>query len=149
MRNRIHGETIESIWVGKVVAISDGDTLTVLNKDFEEVKIRLNGIDTPEAKQAFGTKSKAALGSLVFQKQVRVFDCGKDRWKRRLGFVELEGLDVNAEMIKYGFAWHYKDFNTSPELDKMEQDARTSKRGLWIDENPIPPWDFRKQQREK
>ena len=103
----IHGEKIESVWSGKVVKISDGDTATVLNADNEQIKIRFNGIDTPESKQAFGTKSKEALGNLIFGKQVTVLATGQDRHKRTLGFVRVDGTDVNAMMIRLGFTWHY------------------------------------------
>ena len=134
------------VWRGKVVGISDGDTATVLNSDNAEVKIRLNGIDTPESKQPFGAKSKEALGKLIFGKQVTVLDAGKDRWKRQLGFLRVDGNDVNAMMVRHGFAWHYKDFNSSIELADFEQAAREAKRGLWAaSEEPIPPWEFRKE----
>ena len=142
----VHGVEIELVWVGKVVAISDGDTATVLNSDNVEVKIRLNGIDTPESEQAFGAKSKEALGKLIFGKQVTVLNTGKDRWKRQLGFLRVDGVDVNAMMVRHGFAWHYKDFNSSIELADFEQSARTAKIGLWGgSEEPVPPWEFRKK----
>ena len=145
----IHGEKIESVWSGKVVKISDGDTATVFTSDFKEVKIRLNGIDTPESSQAFGTKAKDALGNLIFGKQVTVLDAGQDRYKRTLGFVRVDGVDVNAMMIRQGFAWHYKSFNSSPELAEFEQMAREAKIGLWAgvgDQSPVPPWEFRKKE---
>ena len=142
----VHGVEIELVWVGKVVAISDGDTATVLNSDNVEVKIRLNGIDTPESEQAFGAKSKEALGKLIFGKQVTVLNTGKDRWKRQLGFLRVDGVDVNAMMVRHGFAWHYKDFNSSRELADFELSAREAKAGLWGgSEEPVPPWEFRKQ----
>ena len=105
----IHGEKIEAVWSGKVVKISDGDTATVLTSDFKEVKIRFNGIDTPESKQAFGTRSKEALSKLIFGKQVTVLATGQDRYERTLGFVRVDGVDVNAMMIRQGFAWHYNN----------------------------------------
>ena len=148
---------IEDVWLGKVVGISDGDTATVLNTNNEQIKIRLLGIDTPESKQAFGSKAKDALGNLIFQKQVRVLDTGKDRYGRTLGFIELPlhglsaaPLNANAEMVRLGWAWHYKDFNSSPELDKLERDARAAKCGLWAGTGPddqVPPWEWRKQQK--
>ena len=74
--------------------ISDGDTATVLNSDFKEVKIRFNGIDTPESKQPFGTKAKEALGKLIFGKQITVLRTGEDRYERTLGFVRVDGVHV-------------------------------------------------------
>ena len=130
--------------------ISDGDTATVLNSDFKEVKIRFNGIDTPESKQPFGTKAKEALGKLIFGKQITVLRTGEDRYERTLGFVRVDGVDVNAMMIRMGYAWHYKDYSDSAELAAYEQAARGAKIGLWSgvgDQSPVPPWDWRKAEK--
>ena len=145
----VHGVKIQKVWLGKVVKISDGDTATVLTEDFQQVKVRLNGIDTPESKQAFGTKAKEALGEMIMGKQVSILDTGKDRYKRTLGFVRVDGVDVNAAMIQSGFAWHYKTYNSSPELAEFEREAREVKIGLWSgvgDQSPVPPWEFRKKE---
>ena len=128
--------------------ISDGDTATVLNSDFKEVKIRFNGIDTPESKQPFGTKAKEALGKLIFGKQITVLRTGEDRYERTLGFVRVDGVDVNAMMVRQGFAWHYKSYNSSQELAEFETAARTAKIGLWGgSETPVPPWEWRKREK--
>jgi micrococcal nuclease len=72
-------------WIGTVVGISDGDTLTVLNADKKQVKIRLTEIDAPESKQSFGTQSKQSLSDLCFKRTVIVTDNGTDKYKRTLG----------------------------------------------------------------
>ena len=73
-------------------------------------------------------------------------DGGKDRYKRTLGFLRVDGIDVNAMMVRHGFAWHYKDFNSSIELADFELSAREAKAGLWGgSEEPVPPWEFRKK----
>ena len=134
--------------VGKVVGVSDGDTITVL-VDKKPIKIRLEGIDAPEAKQSFGNRSKQALSDLVFGKEVRVKKTGEDRYGRSLGFVSRDGIDINAKMIQDGWAWHYKKYNRDSKLADLELEARVAKRGLWAEANPLAPWDFRDRQKPK
>jgi endonuclease YncB( thermonuclease family) len=131
-----------------VVGVSDGDTMTVL-VDKKPIKIRLEGIDAPEAKQSFGNRSKQALSDLVFGKEVRVKKTGEDRFGRSLGFVSRDGIDINAKMIQDGWAWHYKKYNRDSKLADLELEARVAKRGLWSEANPLAPWDFRDRQKPK
>lgn len=130
---------------GKVVGISDGDTIVVLDANRVQHKIRLQGIDAPESSQAFGQKSKAALGEKIHEKDVVVKWTKKDRYDRMLGEVFFGKRFINLEMVKDGWAWHYKQYSSSPELAAAENAARSAKRGLWADPNPTPPWDYRKQ----
>jgi len=155
-REVVFSERTKAIWPAKVVGISDGDTVTVLNENNEQVKIRLVGIDTPESRQAFGQKAKDALGAILKGRDVVVLETGKDRYKRTLGFLELlptedqERAIANAEMIRQGFAWHYKAYSGDLELHYFEQEARTAKIGLWSDsQTPVAPWEWRKQQKAK
>jgi micrococcal nuclease len=96
---------------GKVVSIADGDTLTVLTPEKQQIKVRLSGIDTPERKQAFGTQAKQALSSKVFSKTIRVRDNGKDRYGRTLGDLYLGERWINLELVSEGCAWHYKAYS--------------------------------------
>jgi endonuclease YncB( thermonuclease family) len=130
-------------WTGTVVGISDGDTLTVLNENKRQIKIRLAEIDAPESKQAFGQKSKQSLSDLCFKKTAVVDDRGKDRYKRTLGRITCDGVDANAEQVKRGMAWSYKQYLTDGMIADLEDASRASKTGLWADENPTPPWEFR------
>lgn len=132
-----------SEWTGTVVGISDGDTLTVLNSQKKQVKIRLTEIDAPESKQAFGTQSKQSLSELCFKKSVVVDDIGTDKYKRTLGRVKCAGVDANAEQVKRGFAWAFVQYLTDQSIADMEESARSAGLGLWADENPTPPWDYR------
>lgn len=128
---------------GKVIALADGDTLTVL-QDKKQYKIRLIGIDTPEKRQDYGRKAQTALGKLVFNKQVRVRWSEQDKYKRYLGNVYVEGLWVNLKMVADGWAWHFVKYSDDPDLAKAEKQARKAKIGLWADPNePQAPWDFR------
>jgi len=129
---------------GEVIAVKDGDTVVVL-VDKTEVVVRLASIDAPEKNQPFGQQSKAALSSLVFGKQIRVVTSGKDRYGRTIGTLYDGATNVNAEMIKVGFAWRYSRFSSDIELSMLECEARTNSRGLWADPRPVEPWVWRRQ----
>jgi micrococcal nuclease len=133
---------------GKVVRISDGDTIGILIGK-ETVKVRLEGIDAPESNQAFGTKAKNALNELVAGKEVVVKKTGEDRYKRTLGTVYVGETDVNAKLIHDGWAWHYKQYSKDKALAKLETEAKEAKRGLWADPNALEPWEFRKRSKLK
>jgi endonuclease YncB( thermonuclease family) len=139
---------------GRVVGISDGDTVTVLDASNTQFKIRLMGIDAPEKKQAFGNRSKQSLSDLVFDKQVTVEYSKQDRYGRTIGKITVGGVDANLEQIKAGMAWHYKKYQNEQSVEdsfvyaNAEIQAQYKKRGLWGDSNAIPPWDFRKAQKE-
>ena len=109
----------------------------------------LNGIDAPEKKQAFGAKSKARLGELVAGKDVMVEWKEKDTYGRTMGKVTQNGVDVNLQMVKEGLAWYYRKYSKSAELSRAEAEAKAGKKGLWADQNPVPPWDFRKHEKKK
>jgi endonuclease YncB( thermonuclease family) len=128
---------------GQVVSITDGDTLFVLDENKTQHKIRLDGIDTPETGQAFGTKAKQALGDKVFQKSVRVEWKERGRYKRIIGTIYLDDRNINREMVEEGWAWHYKQYSDDDDLAAAEIRAKTAGRGLWADPKPIPPWDYR------
>ena len=136
---------------GRVVGIADGDTVTVLDATNKQWKIRLKGIDAPEKKQAFGNKSKQHLSDLVFNKQVTVEYSKKDKYGRTLGKIIVDGFDANLEQVRAGMAWHYKKYQNEQTMEDRfiytdaEILARTEKRGLWVDKEPIAPWEFRKQ----
>lgn len=97
-------------FTGEVVGVADGDTITVLDADNVQHKIRLTGIDAPEKKQPFGNRSKQSLSDMVFNKTVTVETDKRDRYGRELGKVLADGKDVNLEQVRAGFAWHYKAY---------------------------------------
>ena len=131
---------------GKVVSVTDGDTVQIqVEADKAPLKVRLDGIDAPEKKQAFGEKSKYALSYLVYGKEVTLEKTGEDRYGRTLGIIKVDGVNANSKMIEYGWAWHYKEYNKDERLAELEANAREQKRGLWLDATaPVPPWDYRK-----
>lgn len=138
---------------GRVVGVADGDTVTVLDGANTQHKIRLSGIDAPEKKQAFGTRSKQSLSDLVFDKQVTVETDKKDKYGRDVGKILLTGQDVNLEQVTRGFAWHYKQYEREQSANDRklyvfaEHGARADRRGLWADAEPVPPWEFRHNKR--
>jgi endonuclease YncB( thermonuclease family) len=140
---------------GRVVRVTDGDTIVVLDSNNAQHKIRLTGIDAPERKQAFGTKSKEHLSESVAGKFVVVEYSKRDYYKRILGKVLLSGEDMNLEQLRAGLAWHYKKYQNEQSLRDRKQytnveiEAREELRGLWNDPQPIPPWDYRHGQRSR
>jgi endonuclease YncB( thermonuclease family) len=137
--------------VGEVVAVADGDTVTVLDSGKRQHRVRLAGIDAPEKRQAFGNSSRQALASMVFRQRVVVESQKVDRYGRLIGKVFLGNVDVNLALLNLGLAWHYKDYQSEQSAEdrlsysKAESVARRGEVGLWQDKNPTPPWDFRRQ----
>lgn len=129
----------------KVIGIKDGDTIAVLHEGREET-IRLNGIDCPEKKQAFGNQAKKFTSELVFGKIVNVESVTKDRYGRTVADVITDdGKNINHEIVKNGFAWWYRKYaSDDKELERLEKEAKEAKRGLWVEYNPMPPWEYRK-----
>lgn len=139
----------DGLVVGKVVHIVDGDTYHLLTDSNRSLKVRMDGIDAPEREMPFYRVSKDYLGQLCYNKTVKLKITGEDRNGRTLGFTYLEdGTELGREMIRAGLAWHFKRYNTERELSNLEIEARKAKRGLWADDNPTSPWEYRKQQRE-
>jgi endonuclease YncB( thermonuclease family) len=138
--NAAWGETFN----GKVVRVADGDTLTLLI-DRKQIKVRLNEIDAPESKQAFGQRSKQSLSELCAGQQATVRSSGRDKYDRVLGRVECGGVDANAEQVRRGMAWVYDRYVTDRSLYALQDDARAAHLGLWADKTPTAPWVWRKQ----
>lgn len=135
---------------GRVVNVHDGDTITVLDAEKKQHKIRLAGIDAPELGQAYGRASRDTLAEYVAGKAVTV-EVGKlDKYGRAVGKVLLDSKDQCLEQLRAGLAWHYKKYEKEqmPEdrrgYSEAEQSAREARRGLWVDSDPLPPWVYRK-----
>jgi len=138
-------------WLGKVVGVADGDTVTVLDAQQRRHRIRLLGIDAPEQNQAFGQKSKQSLSDQVFGHEVTVESTHKDRFDRLVGKLWMRDVDVNLVQIQRGMAWHFKHYARDQipadrsSYYNAEQQARQARLGLWQDADPLPPWQFRRQ----
>lgn len=151
-----HADTL----TGRVVGVTDGDTITVLDAERQQHKIRLGGIDAPEKAQPFGEKSKQNLSRLVFNKNVRVEWNKLDRYGRIVGKVWVQPadcptcpmtLDAGHAQITVGLAWWYRKYaDEQPPQDRgqyefSEQEAKAKRVGLWQEAEPIPPWEWRRR----
>ena len=131
---------------GKVVGVTDGDTIKILTPERQQVKVRLYGIDAPEKKQPYGTAAKRYLADLIAGKTVQIEERGKDRYKRVLGVAYLDGRDVNEILVLNGYAWAFTKY--SKIYESQEWQARSKGLGLWRDKNPIRPEIWRKNKQK-
>ena len=141
---------VAETFVGRVVGIADGDTITLLDSANGQHKIRLAGIDAPEKAQPFGNVSRQHLARLVFNRGA-VAECPKrDRYGRQVCLVRVDGVDVALAQIEAGLAWWYRKYAKEQSAQDratyaaVEQDAQESRRGLWRDKDPVPPWEWRR-----
>jgi len=142
-----HAHAAPELIEGRVVGVADGDTLTVLTPGRTQHTIRLAEIDAPESRMPFGARSKQSLSALCYMQAARVEIVDIDRYKRVVGKVECEGRNANHAQVESGMAWVYRKYAKDPGLIKLENDARTAKRGLWSDAAPTPPWEWRRANR--
>jgi endonuclease YncB( thermonuclease family) len=137
---------------GRVVAVQDGDTVTILDAARVQHRVRIAGIDAPEKSQAYGEASKQSLARLVHGRHVEARCPKRDRFGREVCSVFLGTRDVGLEQVRGGYAWWYREYarEQTPDdratYEAAETDARESRRGLWKDPTPQPPSAFRRQQ---
>lgn len=140
---------------GKVVAVNDGDTLTILDANKAQHVIQLIGVDAPESNQAFGDKARQSLSDLVSGKTITITSLKTDRDDRVVGKVTLNSKDIGLEQIRRGAAWFYRQYvnelsgDDARAYEQAEDDARAKQRGLWAGPGPIPPWELRAAQRRE
>ena len=147
--NAIAFSSDNSTFQAKVIGVLDGDTIEVL-KDKAPLRIRLYGIDCPEHDQDFGTRAKQFTSDKVFGKTVEVVPVEKDRYERLVAKIYIDGKYLNQMIVAEGFAWWYKRYAPDDiDLKEAENEAKSSKKGLWSHPNPIPPWKFRRQKASK
>ncbi len=134
---------------GRIVGVTDGDTVTLLDAHHTQTKIRLAGIDAPESRMPYGQKAKAYLATLVFGKDVVAVTSKLDRYGRTIATLMVAGQDTNLAMVQAGLAWHYKQYAREQQkaeamaYAQAEVLARTRGLGLWQDADPVAPWDWR------
>ena len=154
---------IANDFTGEVIRVLDGDTIDVLptgglpttgseppaaaQNNGKPQRIRLYGIDCPEKGQAFGDSAKDATSILSFALEVTLQSHGKDKYGRVLADVFLaDGTNVNHELVKDGWCrWYQKYAPEDTTLEKLETEAREASRGMWINPDPVPPWEWRKR----
>jgi len=132
-----------------VLRISGGDTI-VVRANRKKVKIRLYGIDAPELNQPGGVEAKEALRHLRWE-TVTISKMGTDRYNQTVAIVTYMGQCINLALVANGHAWFYPKYCTAPwicgQIKLAEAKAKAEDIGLWADENPVPPWEWRKKQR--
>lgn len=127
----------------EVIGVHDGDTFTALVEGNLTRKVRLANIDAPELNQPYGEEAGRELYAIINGKGVEVTEQAIDRYGRTVGVVILDDVDVSAIMVTKGLAWVYTQYNQDDLLPALESDARQARRGLWADDNPMPPWEWR------
>lgn len=147
---------LAAVTYGRIVGISDGDTVKVLDSTNQLHTVRLMGIDAPEKAQPFGQRSKQSLSDLIFQKQVTVAWEKKDKYGRTIGkILTAAGDDICLEQINRGMAWHYKQYKLEQPIEEQDSysqaeiQARKKRVGLWQDFDSVPPWEWRRQQKHR
>ena len=142
-------------FTGTVNRVADGDTVTVVVKNGDKIKIRLVGIDAPEKDQPHGQVSKNYLEETIQGKQINARCEKKDRYKRWLCKIFFDGADMNLRQLELGNAWWYRAYSKDQSSGdrevyaEAESKARKDKLGLWAEVSPVPPWDWRRQQKRK
>ena len=134
-------------WKVTVTKVIDGNTLEIMTEGKDTFNVVLKDIDCPEIGQQFGDEAKKLTEKFLLKKNIIILVSGKDRWGNRLVDVTLSnGKDINEELLKNGYAWHNTKLSSSAKLKSLETGAKNQKKGLWENDNPTPPWIFRRQQ---
>lgn len=140
---------------GRVVGITDGDTLTLLDATNRQHEIRLAGIDAPEKAQVFGQKAKESLSALAFEQQATAHCKKRDRYRQEICVLTVGGKDVGLEQVRAGMAWWHRQFMTGQTIEERvayeqaESSAKTGRRGLWNGLDLTPPWEWRHRKLEE
>ncbi len=128
----------------KVISVIDGNTIQIMTTDGERVQILLYGVDSPDEGQKFSMEAKKLLESLLLNKMVTLIDRGKDRYGNRIAEVTAKGVnDPQRELLRSGLAW---TSGPDEEMESLKEHARKQGLGIWAEENPLPPWLYRRQQ---
>jgi endonuclease YncB( thermonuclease family) len=144
--------TVAAVLLCMVIGIADGDTLTArcdVPEGKTNVTVRLAEVDAPEKDQAFGSRSKQHLSDVCFQKTAVVRSRAKDRYGRRVAFVECDGVDASAQQVHAGMAWVFDRYVTNLSLYAVQDEARAERRGLWVAHEPVAPWEWRRTKRQQ
>lgn len=130
---------------GRVVSTADGDSFTLRTADGTRHRVRLFGIDAPERGQPYSNKARQALEAKTWEREIVVVEREKDGYGRVVANVFVEGRQINVELVEEGWAWHYKRHSSDGDLAAAEVAARRDRRGLWADEDAMPPWEWRRR----
>ncbi|UQZ90899.1 hypothetical protein C4J81_17450 [Deltaproteobacteria bacterium Smac51] len=144
------GPQTDGLISGRVVKVHDGDTFTMIDSGDQKIKVRLFGIDAPELDQAHGRESRRYLRELLEGHEVRVESRGFDQYDRLLGLIyRPDGHSITQDLVESGQVWVYEnycDIDYCAQLRQAQKEAKSARRGLWGDENPLAPWKYRRAQ---
>ena len=142
-------EYIPDVINAKVIKIVDGDTIYLGHKKYGKIKVRLAEIDTPERDQPHGKIATAVLKKMILKKSVELHKVTIDKYKRVVGTIYLNNLEINYFLVRNGFAWCYDKYYYREKIKKAENQARSEKIGLWsIKKKAIAPWNWRKNKKK-
>lgn len=130
---------------GKVLYVSDGDTLLIRTGDGRKEWVRLAGIDAPEKDQPGGQEAKEYLLQRIRNRAVEVDSTDRDHYHRLIGVVKIGSENLNDEMVRTGHAWVYRRYTESPALLRYEAEAQSQRKGLWSEPDPVEPWKWRRK----
>jgi endonuclease YncB( thermonuclease family) len=128
-------------FTGRVTQVQDGDTMTI-EVDHKPVTVRLADIDAPDLRQAFGKRARTSLEAICLNQDVRVRETGKDSAGHPIGRVQCVGTDASREQVHRGMAWVAPQDVGDSNLYRLQDVARNTRKGLWADPNPVPPWEW-------
>ncbi|PKF74785.1 thermonuclease family protein [Chryseobacterium sp. PMSZPI] len=135
---------------GRVIKISDGDTITVLLEGNQQKKLRLAEVDCPEKGQPFGKNAKQFTSDQIFGKTIHFIETDTDRYGRSIAKVYYDqDKYLSKELIKAGMGWWYFPYSKDASLGKLQERAQRNKAGLWQDVHAVAPWEYRKMKREE
>jgi len=119
------------------------------NMIYIELKIKLRGVDAPEISQAYGTQARDYVAQRCENQLVTLRLYGKDQLNRSIADViagaSSNQTSINQQLVENGFAWHDVALDGQEVLAQAEKAARQERRGLWMDDKPTPPWEYRKK----
>lgn len=139
----------------RIVGVHDGDSITALLASYQTLKVRIRNIDAPELDQPFGYRAKQAMSALVFGREVELRVSGLDRYGRTLALVYVDGADAGLALVTSGLAWPYYRYLTEAPAALQDDYLNAAERaqklriGLWSDADPVPPWQWRKAEKER
>lgn len=132
------------VLIGKIVKVADGDTATLIDENGNKYRIRFYGIDAPESDQEFGRESTIYVVRKILNKKVKVKVEGIDKYRRVLGIIYIDDLNLNEDLLKNGYAWVYH-YNQDAKYKSLMNEAKKNKLNLWENANAVDPYSWRKR----
>ena len=141
-------ESDNPVLVGRVTRVLDGDTIEVALSS-GPMRVRFGSVDAPEKNQPWGNEARDALTRKLGGREVVLDVVSQDQYERLVAVVGVDDENVNAWLVRQGYAWVYRQYARDPNYCAWEAEARAAQRGLWA----LPaaqrhaPWEFRSAQR--